>query len=519
MAQLPVVRPFGEAHLRDQARLDPMRVAQPRSAPRRRGLPLVAGELLLQLPPLLRGEAGSHFAGELVPTLPVRDRQQECAQRPRRVALARRPSHDRQLLRRLRLELQPFARAALFIDGATRLEDQPFQPALPHPLQRFVDVARHLFSQPHLGRSVGEDAAQQVSPFLQWAAAQVLSVEPQQVESEQHGLVHTALLDELEPRYALRVENADLAVDHGVADDDARERPRDPREPLAQIESVARPHRHPAVRQRAERPIAIVLHLRVPIARRRRIDERREHRRQVPAQDRVGRRSRRAQLPAPFGTARGNPAAHHRLRPLRHDVIRRVLLAILRLEHQPLRLAGCVAVGAHQVPLSLQLLAVELDDDVAFLPLLGKLSWRNRVAGAVVPDQRVAGPVFAVRDPPFEAAVLEGMILGLDGEALDRRVVAGPLRHRPRCERAVHLQADVVVEPRGVMLVHDEGGLGVRDDRARRGLRRHGEVAPRLVFGELLSQRSAPRACRRALAGRAACARHVRTVGMGQRGG
>ena len=79
-----------------------------------------------------------------------------------------------------------------------------------------------------------------------------------------------------------------------------------------------------------------------------------------------------------------------------------------------------------------------------------------RLPGASVPDHDRAAAVFALRDHALERGVVERMILDLNGQRLHRWVEAGPLRHRPAFERAVVLQAEVVVQPAGGVLLNDE---------------------------------------------------------------
>jgi len=497
VAQLPVRRPLGEAHLGHQPRLHPARIAQPGRPAGGAAGPGIAGEIPLQVLALPGGEAGPHLSRELVAALPVRHRQQKSAQRPRSVPLARRPAHDRQLLAGLRLQLQPVAGAALLVDRAARLEDQAFHPPLLHALERRPDVARHLLRQPHRVRRVGEHAAEEIPPLLQRPLSQVLAVQPQEIEGEEHRLLRRPLLDQLEARHARGVQHADLPVDHRVAHHQAGEGLGHPGKAGRKVESVARPHRHPPAGERAERPVPVVLHLRVPIAGRRLVHQGGEHGRQVGGEDRFRPRPRRAQLPAPLRPPGEHPPAHHRFRPLGDHVVPRLLRAVLGLEHQPLRLARLAAVGAHEVPLAAQLVPAELHHDVAPLPLLGELPFRHRIAGAVVPDERVARAVLPVRDPALEAAVLQRVVLGLDGQPLDRRIVAGSLGHRPRGQSAVHLQAHVVVQAGGIVLVDHERRLRVIRLRPRGGLRGDGEVALRLVLGEpALQGRSLPPAGR-----------------------
>ena len=63
------------------------------------------------------------------------------------------------------------------------------------------------------------------------------------------------------------------------------------------------------------------------------------------------------------------------------------------------------------------------------------------------------------------------MVLDLHRHALDRRVVARPLRHRPGLERIADLQAEVVMPARRVVqLHHEDRALAFRQRLARRGL-------------------------------------------------
>src|SRR6185312_11008421 len=52
--------------------------------------------------------------------------------------------------------------------------------------------------------------------------------------------------------------------------------------------------------------------------------------------------------------------------------------------------------------------------------------------------------------------VVEVVVLDLDREALHARVGRRPLRDRPRAQRAVDLEAEVVVQRRRVVLLDDE---------------------------------------------------------------
>ena len=77
--------------------------------------------------------------------------------------------------------------------------------------------------------------------------------------------------------------------------------------------------------------------------------------------------------------------------------------------------------------------------------------------GALVPDHDGAATVLALGNDAFEAAVFEGMVFDLDGEAAVVRVVAGAFGDGPTFEDASPAETEVVVEVRGFVLLDDEG--------------------------------------------------------------
>ena len=72
-----------------------------------------------------------------------------------------------------------------------------------------------------------------------------------------------------------------------------------------------------------------------------------------------------------------------------------------------------------------------------------------------VPDDHVAGAVLLGRDDALEVAVFHRMVLDVPGEALVRRVEAGPFRHGPAHQDAAELQAKVVVKAAGCVFLDD----------------------------------------------------------------
>lgn len=74
----------------------------------------------------------------------------------------------------------------------------------------------------------------------------------------------------------------------------------------------------------------------------------------------------------------------------------------------------------------------------------------------LVPDDHTAGAVVPLRDDSFEPCVVERVVLGHHRQPFDRRVVGRAFRNGPRLEHPFHLQAEVVVKMRSVMLLNDE---------------------------------------------------------------
>ena len=118
----------------------------------------------------------------------------------------------------------------------------------------------------------------------------------------------------------------------------------------------------------------------------------------------------------------------------------------------------------------------------------------GRLPRAAVPDDHGARAVIAGWNFAFERAVLERMILHVHGQPLHRRIETGSLGYRPRLQRPVEFEPEVVMQAPGVMLLNQirERRLSARacrlaGTRAARRLRRFFE-APLFSIGlELVS--------------------------------
>src|SRR6478736_8528666 len=130
---------------------------------------------------------------------------------------------------------------------------------------------------------------------------------------------------------------------------------------------------------------------------------------------------------------------------------RRRAVSVSLAQDQPvLRIA--VQLRRHERPHAFQPLAVQADGQPPVLLLLDEL------VGAPVPDLHGAGPVLAGRDLALETGVAERVILDVDGQRALAGLERDALRDRPARKRPVPLQAEVVVEPAGVVALNYEDG-------------------------------------------------------------
>jgi hypothetical protein len=124
----------------------------------------------------------------------------------------------------------------------------------------------------------------------------------------------------------------------------------------------------------------------------------------------------------------------------------------------------------------MKLLALELELELSLLQSGAGIA--DRRPRAPVPQHDGAAAVLALGNRALEVAVADRMILDLHREPLDGRIGHGTLGHRPRLEHAVELEAEVVVEVRRGVLLHDERErfVGGAVTRAAGRLRSAGEV-------------------------------------------
>src|SRR5882724_3762067 len=155
---------------------------------------------------------------------------------------------------------------------------------------------------------------------------------------------------------------------------------------------------------------------------------------------------------------------------------------ILLFDKEPWLIPASSPVHAHQGKLTLEFCTVQRKCQLTcFDTLCHGLRARpvcvHVVVGAVIPDGHRPGPVLSRRNRTRECRIGERVVFNMDRQALQRRIHRGGLRHRPALEDTPGLQAEIVMESTGMVLLHYKYrpvplARGRRDRRGRgfRGL-------------------------------------------------
>ena len=166
-----------------------------------------------------------------------------------------------------------------------------------------------------------------------------------------------------------------------------------------------------------------------------------------------------------------------------------VVLALLRifvavLDQEPVGALAAIAVMAHphQHPAAMQLVAMQVEFQVALLEAaLGIF----RIPSAAVPQLHRAAAILVLRDRAFEIAVVERMVLDFDRKPLVMRVKRRSSRDGPGLEHAVEFEPQIVMQARcGMLLDHEAALLRWSDLDVARGLRGLFEIALLAVGGK-----------------------------------
>ena len=114
----------------------------------------------------------------------------------------------------------------------------------------------------------------------------------------------------------------------------------------------------------------------------------------------------------------------------------------------------------HRVP-ALELEPEHLDIELARAHRSGGIVRRiGHAVEAAVPNDYLAGTVVALGNDALEIAVLDRMVFDHHGKPLVGRIERRPLGYGPRAQHAFHLEAEVVMQPGGRVLLHDEHTTG-----------------------------------------------------------
>ena len=278
-------------------------------------------------------------------------------------------------------------------------------------------------------------------------------------------------LQDREAGIAGRVGCDDLPVDQRGRQVEIRQGRSDGREPVAPVQARAGEQLHRSAGHRRQAAIAVIFDLvQPPRPPGHRIDQRRQLRLDEAGQGaglalavppglggRRGwrpRRRRRRSL-ALGDLAHGAPGRDAGHMPS-DQIVAAARMAVVDLAQQPVlaRLAAA-RFQADQDPLPLHPFAVEREMQMPLVDVRRTLA-RNRCPGSAIPQHHRAAAIFASRNGALERRIGHRMVLGAHREALVLGVHARPARHRPAFEHAVHLDTEIEMQPRRVMLLHDE---------------------------------------------------------------
>ena len=148
---------------------------------------------------------------------------------------------------------------------------------------------------------------------------------------------------------------------------------------------------------------------------------------------------------------------------------------VLALDEQPIVVTVPVAgTHSHQMPAAVQLLAVEIENEVALGVALVRIAFRDPTPA--IPDHDGAAAILALRDRAFECVVFDRMVLDVDGKSLFVGIEARAAGHGPTLHHAVELEPQIIMQPpRGMLLNHIAVTAGRRLSPSR--LRGHVELS------------------------------------------
>src|SRR5215472_8785611 len=93
---------------------------------------------------------------------------------------------------------------------------------------------------------------------------------------------------------------------------------------------------------------------------------------------------------------------------------------------------------------------------VAAFDLCGSRHVAEQLEGAAVPKHDTTATVLALRNVALETSVVDWMVFHMNGEGLRQWFQARAFGNSPGFESAVHLQPEVIMQPRGVVSLDAE---------------------------------------------------------------
>ncbi len=331
-----------------------------------------------------------------------------------------------------------------------------------------------------------EDFREQALAVFEAHAAQVVTVEIEQIEEEQRDWSgarqvrdavgvgdRDARLDEAEARAAVFVEHRDLAVENGGGRFEEVRQDAELGILLVAALLVAREDAELALLDEADGADAVPFHFVEPVgARRRASGESGEHGLDGAGQRGFRRRRAASRAIAGGGSCRfvdGGKVVGDFLLGAAGEHAARVVLdvpagfrgGVLLLDEQPL-VALAAIFHADQGEFAGELFAVQAELEIAALDLGLAGCVAEQIEGAAVPEHHAAAAVLAFGDVAFEISVVERMIFDVDGEGFGERLKRGAFGDGPGFERAVDFEAEVVVQARGVVALDAEEISGGR---------------------------------------------------------
>ena len=128
------------------------------------------------------------------------------------------------------------------------------------------------------------------------------------------------------------------------------------------------------------------------------------------------------------------------------------------LDQQPVRPLATLTVVAdpHQHEAALQPLSFKGKLEVALGESLLGRPVAFRLPVAAVPEHDRAAAILAFGNRAFEVTIVQRVVFHLHGQALVLGIERRSLGHSPGLEDAVEFEAQVIMEPRGVMFLDDK---------------------------------------------------------------